>query len=864
MQQPAVLATSRRTDDVVASLTRNLSVMLAAQVVTFTLSFILRAALGRYLGDAGYGKLTFALSIGAIFMTIGGLGLGPLVTKEAARARDLSGHYLSNGVALRLLIGVPLYLGFCFVVAMLKGDDETRALTDLVGFSLLVNLIVTMTGAVFQAHEKMIYVSLGLIVEKLLTTVLSIALLGLGFGVVAVGWVMVVAALANLAASSFFLTRLGTLRLAIDLRSVASLFVSGIPYFIWAAFTTIYARIDATMLSLMTTDRVTGWYGVSYTLYETLGFLPGLIKTVALPVLSRLFVGDQTRFRVTFRQMFYVFALITPAIAFGTFALARPIVGLIYSLDQFGNSVVVLQVLGLGFIPLFFNILLATAVIAVDNQRYWSIAAVACAVVNPAMNLFLIPYFQTTFGNGGIGAAWATNGIEVILFIVGLASIPKGLIGRQEVAVVARTMLAGLAMGGLLAWKHDLSLPASLILGGVVYAGLCLVLGAFKASELRGLLALLRYDRANADDSRQAKVAPALPLHADRSLFVSIVIPTHNRREILRRVLTALAEQTYPPDRFEVIVVVDGSSDGTGSMLASLRQPYSLRVIEQDQQGPSAARNAGIAAALGQTIIFLDDDVVPVPRLVEAHASFHARDERAVVIGRLLASAEGRRTGWGAWEDAITERGYQQIQRGQVQVDGNFFYSGNVSASRQSLREVGGFDTTLAYQEDVELGHRLYARGDHFYFAPDAAGLHLGQCTDFDSWCRRHYRFGVYRLLIQQRADPAGFSPLGESYRRYHPLTRLLLSLVVGRPGAITVAAAVLRAAAATLDLARLWPISRFAYSALANLHYWRGIQDGLGSSTVARHLLSMDRETEGQLLRTGESRANTLNPVEG
>ena len=477
---------------IVASVVRNVSAMIAGQVVSFALAFALRVALGRYLGDVGFGKLTFALSIGAIFSTVGGLGLSPLVAKEAARALHLGGRYLANGMALRLLVGLPLYGGFCLIVTLLKSDSETRTLAYLVGLAFLVDLLVSMTGALFQAHEKMVYISLGLIVEKLLTTGLSIWALSIGYGVVAVGWVMVAAAAVNLVASLWFLTRLGPLRFSVDPGMLRSLLVAGAPFFVWAVFATIYFRIDATMLSLMTNDAVTGWYGVSYTLYETLGFLPAMLKTVLLPILSRLFASDRTGFRVTFSQAFYAYSLITPPIAFGTFALARPIVGLIYPLDQFANAVGVLQILSLGFIPLFYNILLATVVVAADKQRFWSLTAVACAVLNPALNLFLIPHFQSTMGNGGVGAAWATNLIEMFLLFAGLALVPRGLLGQREWSVAARTMLAGSIMAGIVWSQRTASLPEGVALGAASYVGCCLLLGVGRIRDVRDALDVIR------------------------------------------------------------------------------------------------------------------------------------------------------------------------------------------------------------------------------------------------------------------------------------------------------------------------------------------------------------------------------------
>ncbi len=821
---PPVAAMQTRPDRVVVSVARNVSVMIAAQVVTFSLSFLLRAVLGRYLGDAGFGKLTFALAAGAIFATIGGLGLGPLVAKEVARSRDLTSHYLTNGIVLRLLIGLPLYGGFCLAVTWLKSDVETRTLTALVGLSLLINLIVTLIGAVFQAHEKMAYVSIGLIVEKLLTTVLGIAAVLRGLGLVSVGWAMVLAALANLLVSSLFLTRLGPTRLSADLRSVQSLFTAGLPFLIWAAFTTIYARIDATMLSLMTTDMVTGWYGVSYSLYETLSFLPGLIKTVVLPIFSRLFVSDEARFRTTFRQMFYCYSLITPAVAFGTYALAEPIVGLIYPLDQFRHSIVILQILALGFIPLFYNILLATAVVAVDRQHIWSYATIVCAVINPAMNLVLIPYFQATTGNGGIGAAWATNVIEVLLLFVGISLLPRGMIGAHEITLAVRAALAGLGMAGMLLWQHTLALPASVLLGAVTYVACCGVLGVLRLDEIRAALAVgvtggADHARSAKEERREAIILPRL------AVTTSIVIPTHDRRDLLQRVLRALSRQSYPADQTEVIVVDDGSRDGTDTMVSQLQTPYRLTVLRQEKRGAATARNAGLAVARGQTVIFLDDDVIPVPAFVAAHQAIHARSSRAVVIGRLLPCPGARRTGWTRWEDAIIARGYQRILQGKVALDGSLFYAGNASAPREVLLDVGGFDPSFASQEDVELGYRLEDAGVTFHFAPDAAGFHCGHYPDLTSWCLRHYRFGVYQRRVEQSSKHRTCSQLGQDR---HALTRLLLGFTRRHAAAMRLADSAFRLIVTATDLAHLWPISRLVYSALANLHFWQGVHDGI------------------------------------
>ena len=100
---------------------------------------------------------------------------------------------------------------------------------------------------------------------------------------------------------------------------------------------------------------------------------------------------------------------------------------------------------------------------------------------------------------------------------------------------------------------------------------------------------------------------------------VSVVIPTYNRLHRLEQVLDAFAQQTFAHTDFEILVISDGSSDGTHEYLAQLTTPYRLNWRTQANQGPAVARNTGIAQAQGEYILFVDDDVVPTATLIAEH-----------------------------------------------------------------------------------------------------------------------------------------------------------------------------------------------------------------------------------------------------
>jgi len=118
-------------------------------------------------------------------------------------------------------------------------------------------------------------------------------------------------------------------------------------------------------------------------------------------------------------------------------------------------------------------------------------------------------------------------------------------------------------------------------------------------------------------------------------------------------VITALERQTYPSDAYEVIIVSDGSCDGTAAYLETLRSTMRLRWFQQVNRGPAAARNAGIQSADGEFIVFIDDDVVPEPQLLVEHARSHHEAGAAgdvVVFGPMLTPKGFEMAPWVRWE----------------------------------------------------------------------------------------------------------------------------------------------------------------------------------------------------------------------
>ena len=123
---------------------------------------------------------------------------------------------------------------------------------------------------------------------------------------------------------------------------------------------------------------------------------------------------------------------------------------------------------------------------------------------------------------------------------------------------------------------------------------------------------------------------------------VSVVIATYNRKELLTTCLRCLDAQDYPRDRFEVIVVDDGSTDGSAEMVRNWSARYSLRCIAAGHQGPGPARNFGVAHALGDIIIFIDDDAFASPWFIAEHVRSHRDARRPIFVDGPAVFVSGR------------------------------------------------------------------------------------------------------------------------------------------------------------------------------------------------------------------------------
>lgn len=312
--------------------------------------------------------------------------------------------------------------------------------------------------------------------------------------------------------------------------------------------------------------------------------------------------------------------------------------------------------------------------------------------------------------------------------------------------------------------------------------------------------------------------------------LVSVVVPTHNRKEMLREMLESLESQTLPSSDFEVIVIDDGGTDGTVEMIEGLEASYGLRGIAQPQSGPSRARNHGAEQAAGKMVIFMDDDMLPEPGMFAAHTNTLKSDPANVVLGRLMPWGKGARGGWNRWEERVYAKHYAAVESNKRPPSGRRLYSGNFSIWRDRFISAGGFDESLKRGEDVELGFRLERGGARFHFSADAAAYHRGY-RPYKSWRNSAYLYGSSDVeLALKRGHMQVLDEISRWYvRKQLPIRAVVKASLIGGKPARTVMEGGLRALAAVSDRIGTTKVSHACYSLIFNISYWQGAADELG-----------------------------------
>jgi glycosyltransferase involved in cell wall biosynthesis len=337
-----------------------------------------------------------------------------------------------------------------------------------------------------------------------------------------------------------------------------------------------------------------------------------------------------------------------------------------------------------------------------------------------------------------------------------------------------------------------------------------------------------------------------MEVHTDAP-SLAVVVPTHDRVELLVRVLRGLAAQSYPAERFETVVVLDACTDGSAEAVRSLDLPYDVRVVEHDLRNSAASRNRGVAATEQTVVVFLDDDVVPDGGVLAAHAEAHRTASGDVaVLGDCPPSVEGR----SPWELLLRSWWYDHYRR-RAEPGHRWTYtdfaSANASLARAVLLRHPYDEAFPTRREDWEIGLRLLEAGVRFSHCPHATAWHYLDTSFATALEQRREDGRADVVFAQKHPDARSALPLAaffwavdDTWLHREVLRACRRSAQHGRP--LVLQAALLRLGAA-LHLRGRW---RRRANRLFRRAYLLGIADALGApERVAAFAASMFESVE-------------------
>lgn len=477
------------------SIAKNTSVLMVSQATTWGLAILLMLFLPRYVGAEGIGQLHLAVSIWAIVGLLVTFGTDTLLTKEIARAPEKLSELLSATTVIRTLLYIVGF-GLTYVGIRLAGySAETSAVILIIGLSSFITQFGGAGRAALLGLERMEYVALANIVYRAFVTLVTIALLVLGYGVMAAAAVNIGGALVSAIIHFFYLGKLQSLRFSIDWGMVRTVFKASAPYLAVYAFSVVYKQLDVVIISLLVDETVVGWYGAADQLFGTFMFVPTVFITAVFPALSRMYTNAADSVGRIMRKSFDLLLILSVPIGLGVAAIADSLVVLLFG-AELAPSGPVLAIMGIVLILTYQNILLGQFLISTDRQNSWTIVMAIAAFSTVPLDLMLVPWSQATYGNGAIGGALAFIVTELGMVIAGLWLLPNGSLDKSNAWLAARVLFAGIVMFTAVWFVRESFILIPLAIGATVYIALILLLRVIPAEDwqiIQSFLQNIRY-----------------------------------------------------------------------------------------------------------------------------------------------------------------------------------------------------------------------------------------------------------------------------------------------------------------------------------------------------------------------------------
>ena len=496
---------------------RNTIYLTAAQALTIPLSIVINAVAAYFLGAEAFGYAYFASTLCAFGFLAVGWGHEAVLPAVIAKDHNIAAQMLGSSLAWRAGASVVVYLLLALGCYLLGYPAQLQWALGLSALMSTLNSMVAAYKDTIRGMERTDIPAYAHVAQQVIATILVCAVLVAGGKLNAVLLAQAVAGAIVLVMIVRSLRSVGVGRISVRWSTVKSLTVSGVPFLALGFAMALQPSIDALFLSKMAPPEVMGWFGVTRRLVGAL-LLPATALLGALyPTLCRLHGTDMDAFkRATGGALRSVSVLVAP-VAIGC-ALFPDIGVALFSRTAFRPAEENLRIISVFVALVYFSMPLGISIMAAGRQSAWSLVQCLCVVSALILDPLLVPFFQSRFGNGGLGLCVAAVINEAIMIGFGVALAQRGIFDRAFGRLLLVVGVSGIAMTvvGLLALPLSSYVAAPVAL--TAYAAVLWLTGGIDPSHLRAVRSAFgrpivspvsQRQRAGHDEDTCSTLAPA-------------------------------------------------------------------------------------------------------------------------------------------------------------------------------------------------------------------------------------------------------------------------------------------------------------------------------------------------------------------
>ena len=394
----------------IQKISKNVGLVFVSQILTYVLAFFTVVYTARYLGADGFGILSLALSIGAIFGVFADMGISTLMVRELARDRSLTGKYVLNGLLMKFLLSFVTF-SLVFLAVHAIGYNWTESIIIyLITLSVIISSYYTFLNAIFQANERMEYLSLANIINSVVLLVGTLLGIYLGLNIVYFAVVYVVTSIVVLIyCIGIYFWSFSGIELKLNFGFWTTTLKEAWSLGIITLSGMLYTYVDSIMLSIFKGAEAVGWYSAAYRLMYIALMLPNAINIAVYPVMSRLYSSSSSQsLKLLYERYFKYMLIVGIPLGFGTSILAKQIILLLYG-SGYEPSIIALQILVWTIVFTFAGAAYIQLLQSINKQLIITKISIICLIINIVINLILIPPYNY------VGASIATLITETVL-----------------------------------------------------------------------------------------------------------------------------------------------------------------------------------------------------------------------------------------------------------------------------------------------------------------------------------------------------------------------------------------------------------------------------------------------------------------